>query len=209
MLFDGVHVWRAELNPAESRQALRQVLAAYLDEEPAAVALRRGERGKPALADPAASLRFNLSHSGGLTLIAVVDSCEVGVDVERIRSRGNLLRLAERALEPPAAAAVRAAPPDERLSAFHAAWVRHEAIAKCHGGGLWTPLPDIGVAVSELKVASGFAAALAVAAPAMLVVKLFEFGAERRGQALVTHPPTFPSSVASRGPAGRATARRL
>jgi 4'-phosphopantetheinyl transferase superfamily len=167
-----VHVWRAELDRAASRRALRQVLAQYLDEEPATIELRLGEHGKPALVDPAASLRFNLSHSGGLVLIAIARDREIGVDVERIDPRRDVLRLGERALEPAAAAAIRAARPSDRPAIFHGAWARREAIAKCHGVGLRAPLPPSPVAVSTIDVGPGFAAAVAVSGEPMPRLRL-------------------------------------
>jgi 4'-phosphopantetheinyl transferase len=157
---DEVHVWRARAD--REGLALREVLARYLDEDPAAIELRRGEHGKPALADPSSPLRFNLSHSGDLALVAVAQGREVGVDIERIRPRRDLPRLTERALDPAAAAAVRGAPADERAIAFHQAWARREAIAKCLGTGLGAPLPPSPVAVGTLHPAAGYAAALAV-----------------------------------------------
>ncbi len=118
-----------------SRWALRSVLSRYLDREPAEIELGFGERGKPMLADPDAPLRFNLSHSGELALIAVAREREVGVDVQLVGAR-----------------------PAE----FYAEWTRREAIAKCHGAGLWAPLPDSPVAVAPLDAGAGFAAAVAV-----------------------------------------------
>lgn len=168
---DEVHVWRARAD--REGRALREVLARYLDEDPAGIELRRGEHGKPALADPSSPLRFNLSHSGGLALVAVTHGLEVGVDVERIRPRRDLRRLAERALDPAAAAAVRAAPADDRPAAFHRAWARREAIAKCLGTGLGAPLPPSPVAVTRLSPASGYAAALAVAGDEVPPMRLF------------------------------------
>ena len=178
-----MHVWRGEVDRAASRPALLCLLGRYLDADPERIGLEAGEHGKPRLARPASPLRFNLSHSGGVVLIALAGGCEVGVDVERIRPRRNLLRLAGRALEPAAAAAVRAAPPAERLRAFHAAWARREALAKCHGGGLRAPLPPAPFAVTSLDAGAGFAAALAVAAAELPPVKRFELAAEPRGRA--------------------------
>ena len=168
-----VHVWRARAD--REGLALREVLARYLDEDPARIELRRGEHGKPALADPSSPLRFNLSHSGHLALVAVTHGLEVGVDVERIRPRRDLFRLAERALDPATAAAVHAAPADDRLAAFHQAWARREAIAKCLGTGLGAPLPPSPMAVRKLNPARGHAAAVAVAGdkvPAMRLLTL-------------------------------------
>lgn len=149
-----VHVWQARLEPGAGRWALRQVLSRYLDEDPAAIELRLGERGKPMLADSDAALHFNLSHSGGLVLIAVCRHREVGVDVQRMRKRRGR----------------------ERPSGFYAEWTRREAIAKCHGVGLWAPLPDAPVAVCELDVEPGYAAALAVAGEEMPAVRLRSVG---------------------------------
>jgi 4'-phosphopantetheinyl transferase len=111
------------------------MLGLYLEREPAAVELRFGSRGKPMLAASNAPLRFNLSHSGGLALIAVAGEREVGVDVQSIGAR-----------------------PAE----FYADWARREAIAKCHGTGLWAPAPDAPVAVAAFDAGAGFGAAIAV-----------------------------------------------
>jgi 4'-phosphopantetheinyl transferase len=146
-----------------SRWALRTVLGRYLGEEPATIALAPTERGKPRLAEDPKRLDFNLSHSAELALIAVAVGCEVGVDIERIEPRRDLLALAERSFEPAAVAAVRAAGPVERPSVFYAAWARHEALAKCEGGGLGAPAHQAQMAAAPLDVGSGYAAALAVA----------------------------------------------
>jgi len=117
-----------------SRWALRKVLGGYLERDPAEIELSSGQRGKPRLAGGETALRFNLSHSGELALIAVAERLEVGVDVQRIGSR----------------------PVD-----FYAAWTRREAIAKCLGAGLWAPLPDAPLAVVNFDPGAGYAAAVA------------------------------------------------
>lgn len=118
-----------------ARWALRGVLGRYLELEPASIELRLGNRGKPMLAVPDAPLRFNLSHSGELALVAVAGECEVGIDVQVIGAK-----------------------PAE----LYADWTRREAVAKCHGTGLWAPLPDASVAVTAFDAGTGFAAAIAI-----------------------------------------------
>lgn len=153
-----------------ARWALREVLSRYLDQDPVDIELRFGAHGKPMLATHEASpLHFNLSHSEGLALIAVTGEGAVGVDLEWIKPRRNLLALADRALPPSEAAKVRSAAPESQLHAFHAAWVRREALAKCLGTGIaGAPEAPTGaqtsleVAVSNLEVEPGFAAAVAV-----------------------------------------------
>jgi 4'-phosphopantetheinyl transferase len=143
--------------------ALRLVLGRYLDEEPAAIALRRDEHGKPALACEANRLNFNLSHSAGLALVAVAVGREVGVDIEWINAERDLPALAARGLGAEEASAIRDAAPADRAELFYAAWVRREALVKCLGGGLGNPPPSDPVAVAPLDVDEGYAAAFAVA----------------------------------------------
>jgi 4'-phosphopantetheinyl transferase len=172
-----VHVWRAELDGGEtSRWPLRTVLARYLDEDPAAIELRAGEHGKPALADTAARLDFNLSHSGPLALIAVASGLELGIDVERIKPDRDFLALAERWLGPDETALLREREPTDRASAFYAAWVRREALLKCGGGGFGNPVPDRAVTVRGLEIDAGYAAALAVAGTDAVPFRCFSLG---------------------------------
>lgn len=163
-----VDVWRFELGDdaatgsprASARRALRTVLSRYLDEDPETIELVRGEHGKPELARPA-TLEFNLSHSHGLALIAVADGHPVGVDVEWVGRERNFLALAERELDSDVVAALRAGSSDQRAAIFYAAWTRHEARLKCHGGGLSGPRPAEPIAVTNLAVGAEHAAALA------------------------------------------------
>lgn len=142
----GLHRQEARERWVAARWALRGVLGRYLGQEPAEIVLRLGERGKPMLAGDRESLRFNLSHSGQLALIAVASEREVGVDVQRIGSKPT---------------------------AYYETWARREAIAKCHGVGLWAPLPDAPVAVSAFDVGTGFAAAVAVGGDAVPPLRHF------------------------------------
>jgi phosphopantetheinyl transferase len=154
-----VHVWSTRED-----DPLPRVLARYLDREPGEIELQYGEHGKPHLAGRSPALRFNLSHSRGLTLIAVAADREVGVDVERIAPGRDFERLAERWLGDEAVTRLRESADNERAGAFYAAWTRHEAVAKCLGTGLARPLPAAPPAsVHELDVGGGHAAALAVA----------------------------------------------
>ena len=159
-----------------ARWALRGVLASYLQDDPVGIELSADQRGKPRLAALGASLRFNLSHSGGLALVAVGWDRDVGVDVERIEPRRNLPALARRALSTEAAEQIETLPEDERLTAFHAAWTRREAVAKCLGVGLGAPLPEAPVVVENFHVGAGFSAALAVLGERMPPLRRFEIG---------------------------------
>jgi 4'-phosphopantetheinyl transferase len=187
-----VHVWRADLDgeiwpgaealPAAEREraqrflralprrrwvasrwALRLVLARHLGQEPAAIGLARGEHGKPRLALEPERLEFNLSHSEGIALVAVSRGRAVGVDVERVGAERDPLALAERALDPEDAAAVRSARPERRAAVFHERWARHEARLKCLGTGLGAAREEAPVAVARLELGPGYAGAVAIA----------------------------------------------
>ncbi|MGN6200837.1 MAG: 4'-phosphopantetheinyl transferase family protein [Solirubrobacterales bacterium] len=191
-MIDGVHIWRAALDetgwpearqlPPEEREraegflregaarrwaaarwALRQTLGRYLDRPASEIALEADERGKPRLrADSGDGLQFNLSHSGGLALVAVTSGRQVGIDVEAIAPQENLLALAQRSLPAAEAEAVRSAAPERQPVAFYEAWVRHEARAKCLGTGLGSPAPPAAVAIAPIEAGPGYAAAVAV-----------------------------------------------
>jgi 4'-phosphopantetheinyl transferase len=200
-MIDGIQIWRAALDeagwpgaerlPAPEREraaaflreeprrrwvaarwALRRVLAGYLDG--AAAEIEVGEGGKPRLRR-GGGVEFNLSHSGGLALVAVTWGCEIGIDVEIEEPGRDLEALAERVLPPESAAAVREAPPSERSACFYAAWTRHEARLKCLGVGFsgaslqsdTSEVSDRELAIENLDIAPGYAAAVAVAAPAV------------------------------------------
>ncbi len=160
-----VHVWRIGLGAGgrgAAREALGAILAGYLGGG-GAPPLSAGPGGKPRLAAEPAPFSFNLSHSGELALVAVAPAgAEVGVDVERLRPRRDLVRLAARWLPAADAAAVAAAAPGERERAFYAAWTAHEARVKCTGGGLAGPAPGPAVVAQELPIDSGYAAAVAI-----------------------------------------------
>jgi 4'-phosphopantetheinyl transferase len=165
-----IHVWRVELGKDDPRGAARaacaRILADYLggDGPPA---LKVADGGKPHLADDPGRLSFNLSHAGRLALVAIAPGgVEVGVDVERLKERRDLPRLAARWLPPADATAIATAAPDERERLFHAAWTRHEARVKCTGAGLAGAPPSPEVTAWPISIDPGYTAAVALATTA-------------------------------------------
>ena len=162
--------------------ALRLILADYVDAAPGKLRLRRGRHGKPSLADDP-DLRFNLSHSGELALVAVTRRGAVGVDVDRARPGLPIGPFAERFFPPAVARFVAAAAgPAERAERFLRLWTRKEAVVKAAGGRLVQGL-ELRVitgtgtvrdpsgrlpgewSVRDLPMPGGYLAALAVAGP--------------------------------------------
>jgi 4'-phosphopantetheinyl transferase len=162
-----IHVWRVGLGGedrrSEARAALSRILVRYLGSEWPPM-LDAGPGGKPRLATAPQRLSFNLSHSAGLALVAIAPGgTPVGVDVERLKERRDLARIAARWLPNPDATAVIAAPPgDERQRLFYGAWTRHEARVKCTGAGLAGAPPGPEVTAWPVEIDAGYAAAIAV-----------------------------------------------
>lgn len=159
-----LHLWRVETGGDDprgaARAALGEILGEYLGE---GVELRADKDGKPRLALAPERLSFNLSHSGELALIAIAPGgAEVGIDVERLKPRRDLVRLAERWLPAPDAAVVAAADEAELEPVFYAAWTRYEARVKCTGTGIAGPPPGPEVVAYDLSIDDGYAAAVAI-----------------------------------------------
>ncbi|WP_187830023.1 4'-phosphopantetheinyl transferase family protein [Siccirubricoccus phaeus] len=122
----------------ESRFLLRTTLAARLGVAPDRLTFRRSRHGKPALDG---LLRFNLSHAGGLALLAVAEDrlAELGIDVERA-DRPVTEALIRAATAPAEAAALLALPEARRGAAFLELWTRKESLLKAAGCGLSQPV---------------------------------------------------------------------
>lgn len=168
-----------------ARGFVRILLSRYLCLPPQEITFTCGRHGKPSLAgEPQTGLRFNLSHSGALGLLAVARGREAGIDLEQQRPVDDLLLFAERNFAAREYADLRALPASAQTEAFFAYWTRKEAYLKACGAGLAlspdqvevTPLGEparllrIGGdgeearcwSLLDLQVAPGYAAALVI-----------------------------------------------
>ncbi len=135
-----------------ARGCLRAVLAKYMECKPGELAFFYGEHGKPALASPwdKSQLRFNLSHSAGLALIAVSMRHEIGVDVEHLtRKVGQMQDIAKRFFAPGEYEQLCALPEEEQRRAFFCCWTRKEAYLKAMGAGLTQSLKNFEVSLDD------------------------------------------------------------
>jgi 4'-phosphopantetheinyl transferase len=132
------------------RGCLRQILGGYLDAAPGGLSFSYSSFGKPSLSGDFArgGLRFNLSHSGGLGLVAVTDLGEVGVDIECIRPELAGEDIARHYFSPSEVAALFGLPPESRIEAFFTCWTRKEAYIKARGEGLSLPLEQFDVTLA-------------------------------------------------------------
>ena len=186
-----VHLWRANLTPTDAARAAlssadwlragrflferdrerfiagrgiqRQVLAQYLGVEAGAMEFAAGAYGKPVL--PETTLRFNLSHSSDLMLLAVTHAREIGVDVEYMKPNVPFETLADHYFDPEDAWDLRLLPASQRPWKFYDIWTTTEAQLKASGLGLsqGSHVPDEDRwSLLKFTPAAGYAAAVAV-----------------------------------------------
>ncbi|MFN8178110.1 MAG: 4'-phosphopantetheinyl transferase superfamily protein [bacterium] len=131
------------------RGALRSILAAYVRADPRELTFRVSAHGKPELAGVAESrLRFNVSHSEALALVAVTRGPDLGVDVELVRPLPEMDRLAREVFSPAEYGEYcNVAAPERPLAFFHG-WTRKEAWLKGRGEGLLGDLASFDVTLT-------------------------------------------------------------
>jgi 4'-phosphopantetheinyl transferase len=103
--------------------------------------IQPGEHGKPSLGH--ADIRFNLSHSEDIALLAIGRGTEVGVDVEGASLIVDPEAVARRSMSDEERRMLDEVPRDMRHDAILATWVRKEAVAKGLGDGLGVDLTTI------------------------------------------------------------------
>jgi 4'-phosphopantetheinyl transferase len=161
-----IHVWR--VYGIDAHAALRTILER---QTAAPLEFALGQMGKPYL--PAApELKFNLSHSRGMALVAVALDVEVGVDVEQLRPLPDYAAIAERYLPP-------SEPDVLDANDFFRRWTRIEAMLKARGVGLFGAGTELAGPWTVQEIDAGPAYAAAVAAEAEgLSVMVHDFGGD-------------------------------
>jgi 4'-phosphopantetheinyl transferase len=161
-----------------ARGVLRELLGRYLQTEPRQIRFVYNAFGKPDLGPEFANrLKFNLSHSAGVALIAIA-AADVGVDLEYIRAQPDHADVARHFFSPAEFDALRALPSHRHAEAFFSCWTKKEAYLKARGEGLALPLNGFSVPLTAdpaqapvdvhgwslhtLRPAPGFAGALAI-----------------------------------------------
>jgi len=137
----------------QARTAMRTTLAGYLHCAPLDVSFVYGPNGKPAISPDQGVLEFNISHSRGWAMLAVVTSgFPVGIDLETIRANVDIAKLLRRLGE--------AEPTGTTEELFHL-WTRREARTKALGGQLMLA-PEGDLRVADVTAPAGFAASVAL-----------------------------------------------
>lgn len=152
--------------------ALRMILGSILEVDAASVRFRRTcgrcgaqDHGRPWVAE-AAPLDFSIGHSGDRAIVAVSDGVQVGADIEAVRPRVHLQRLARRVLDPTDHAEWSALSGERALASFLEAWTAKEAYLKATGEGITRRLSGVpraatpGWSLARPETGGGYVAAV-------------------------------------------------
>ena len=148
---------------------LRSTLSALGDRPPASWRFATGPYGKPALADSAPPLSFNLSHARGLVACAVAARADVGLDIESIRRATNWRGIASRYFSSAELAEIDRAEPERQAVRFFELWTLKEAFVKALGVGLSQPL-------SAMTFSAERPDAITFAPPSDVAAAVWQFG---------------------------------
>ncbi len=123
----------------QSRFELKKKLAEALKVPAQKIAVQGSGEGKPFIA-PKSHLDFSLSHSDDFFAVAVTDQGDVGIDLEKIRSRGTE-EFSRRMFSTEESETL--AKQTDKLTMFTKLWAAKEAIIKAANGGVFKNIHDI------------------------------------------------------------------
>jgi 4'-phosphopantetheinyl transferase len=128
------------------RGVLRDLLGRYLQIPPGHIRFVHSAFGKPGLSPEFGNgLKFNLSHSAGLALIAIAADSNVGIDLEYIRAQSDYIEIARHFFSAAEVDHLNALPSHLYAEAFFSCWTKKEAYLKACGEGLAIPLNSFSV----------------------------------------------------------------
>lgn len=125
-----------------SHALLRICLSQYADFSPDKWSFKENRYGKPEidLSVGTTPLQFNLSHTDGLVIVAIALDSNIGIDVENVNRRGEMLDIAERYFSPDEVKSLFSLPVEQQRRRFFDCWTLKEAYIKARGMGLSIPL---------------------------------------------------------------------
>jgi 4'-phosphopantetheinyl transferase len=171
-----------------ARGSVRSILGAYTQSKAEDLLFFYSAQGKPTLHRPVSDIRFNVSHSRDLALLAIARGRDLGVDVEWKKEDIEVEKLVERFFSIQESRSLLSQAPEKKIAAFFRGWTCKEAFLKAQGMGLSRSLNSFDVDMNvgqparllatrpdateadrwflrELEVAEQYAAAVAVAGP--------------------------------------------
>lgn len=138
---------------------VRVVLSRYHGIDPCDWTFEKNQFGRPdvILPEDAPRLRFNLSHTDGLAVCALVLEDDLGVDVEDLERSGATVALAHRYFSDSEINALKALPEPQQRQRFFELWTLKESYMKARGIGLSLGLGNFSFGFgSQSKIAISF-----------------------------------------------------
>ena len=132
-----------------SHAALRILLGQYIACPPRSCDFSYNAHGKPRLAGEDHRIKFNLSHTKEIMLVALVLDSEVGIDIESVTRNVDYMGVGQRWFSALESHTLQSLPEHERGDAFFRAWCRKEAYIKARGEGMSHPLQRFSVALDK------------------------------------------------------------
>lgn len=131
-----------------ARSALRLLAGQYLNCTPVSIQMGYEEYDKPYFLDYP-ELKFNVSHSGEMIVLAFIQQFELGVDVEYIKTDFEVMDIADNFFAHDEIQNLKEVEKELQFEAFYRCWTRKEAFIKAKGSGLSFPLADFSVSIGE------------------------------------------------------------
>ncbi|MGB8751775.1 MAG: 4'-phosphopantetheinyl transferase superfamily protein [Candidatus Sulfotelmatobacter sp.] len=133
-----------------ARALLRIILASYLETDASSLRFSYSKKEKPSLGSTHArsDVRFNITHSSGVALLAFTRGREIGVDVEQVRHDFDPGAIARRYFSTHEQNQLAGLPVEQKVEAFFRCWTRKEAYIKATGDGLSLPLSQFDVSLA-------------------------------------------------------------
>lgn len=151
------HFPKDRLRYLVTRALVRLTLSRYAAVEPGEWIFTANAYGRPQAQNPAAGrlrLKFNISHTDDLIVLAVTCGRAVGVDVENVRVRAAPIGIADRYFAQDEVAALSVASPAEQQRRFFEYWTFKESYIKARGMGLSLPLDKFGFRLADERAVS-------------------------------------------------------
>jgi 4'-phosphopantetheinyl transferase len=119
-----------------SHALTRLILSRYEGMPASGLTMVRNAYGRPELNASRIGLRFNLSHAAGLAALAVTQTADIGVDLEREDRQLETAEIARHYFAPAETEWLRRQPQDRQKRSFLEQWTLKEAYVKARGLGL-------------------------------------------------------------------------
>jgi 4'-phosphopantetheinyl transferase len=140
-----VHFDKQRNHYIAARGQMRKIINNYLRIKDEKLVFVYNEFGKPYLENN--PIHFNLSHSHELALLAINMNYELGVDIEWIHRKTDLMPIGERFFSENEFTELNALPANLQRQGFFNCWTRKESYIKARGVGLGIPLSKFEVSL--------------------------------------------------------------